>query len=75
MLPRTDLVLAAVASIAMSDTLLESASRLPDPLLRMLDAIHLATALCVRDDVEALITYDDRLARDHGFRVERPSEM
>ena len=27
-----------------------------------LDAIHLATALLIREDVETLLTYDDRLA-------------
>lgn len=38
LLPRTDLLLSNVKQIAMSDPLLESAGRLPDPLLRSLDA-------------------------------------
>jgi uncharacterized protein len=76
MLPRTDLVLADVRLIAVTDTVLESAGRLPDPVLRTLDAIHLATALLIREDVEALVTYDTRLAaaaRAHGLTVATPS--
>jgi uncharacterized protein len=76
MLPRTDLVLADVRLIAVTDTVLESAGRLPDPVLRTLDAIHLATALLIREDVEALVTYDTRLAaaaRANGLMVATPS--
>jgi uncharacterized protein len=75
MLPRTDLVLADVRLVAISDTLLESAGRLPDPLLRTLDAIHLATALLIRTDVESLLTYDPQLAaaaRAQGIPVAAP---
>ena len=33
-----------------------------EPLvLRTLDAIHLATALAVGDDLDAIVTYDDRM--------------
>jgi len=32
------------------------------PRLRTLDAIHLATALALREDLEAFVTYDVRLA-------------
>ena len=74
-LPRVDLLLADVVRIAMSDVVVEEASRLPDPFLRSLDAIHLATALLIREDVDALLTYDDRLAtaaRAHGIDVAAP---
>ena len=60
----------------MSDAVIERARRLPDPLLRSLDAVHLATALLIREDVETLLTYDDRLAaaaREHGLVVAAPS--
>jgi uncharacterized protein len=30
-------------------------------VLRALDAIHLATAIAVGDDLEAILTYDDRM--------------
>jgi predicted nucleic acid-binding protein len=42
--------------------------------LRALDAIHLATAMALDDDVD-VVTYDDRLAaaaREHGLRVVQP---
>jgi hypothetical protein len=46
-----------------------------DPLLRSLDAIHLATAEEVRADLVALVTYDERLAaaaKELGLPVEAP---
>ena len=42
--------------------------------LRALDAIHLATAMALDDDVD-VVTYDDRLAaaaREQGLRVVQP---
>jgi hypothetical protein len=74
--PRTDLLLADVELVALSETLLEPAGRLPDPHLRTLDGIHLATALLIRDDIESLLAYDDRLAqaaREHGLPVVAPT--
>lgn len=56
--------------------ILESASRLPDPLLRSLDAIHLATALTVRPEVDTLLSYDERLlaaASAHGLPTAAPA--
>jgi len=50
------------------------AGTLQSPTLRSLDAIHLATALAINDDLD-FITYDDRLAaaaREHGLRVVQP---
>jgi hypothetical protein len=35
----------------------------PD-LLRSLDALHLAAALEIGDELEAMVTYDHRLAQD-----------
>lgn len=61
-LPRADLLLGEVTQIGLTDAVLESASRLPDPLLRPLDAIHLATALLLGDELDVLMTYDVRLA-------------
>jgi uncharacterized protein len=75
-LPRVDMMLIEVITIPMSDTVIERASHLPDPLLRSLDAIHLATALLIREDVEALLTYDERLARAaqaHNIEVAAPA--
>nr|WP_300016509.1 type II toxin-antitoxin system VapC family toxin [Pseudonocardia sp.] len=75
-LPEVDVALDRVDVLEMSGALLESASRLPDPLLRSHDAIHLATALLIRDDVDVLLTYDDRLAeaaRTHGVPTASPA--
>lgn len=47
----------------------------PRKRLRSLDALHLATALSVRDDVGIFVTYDERLAEaadDLGLRVAQP---
>jgi uncharacterized protein len=46
------------------------------PELRTLDAVHLATALSLRTDLEGLFTYDARLAgeaRAAGLAVASPS--
>lgn len=73
--PKADLLLSRVQLVDMSHAIVEKASRLPDPMLRSLDAIHLATALIVRDELDAVLTYDDRLAAaavGHGLTVESP---
>jgi predicted nucleic acid-binding protein len=52
------------------------AGTLDPPELRSLDALHLATALELGDEIDALVTYDRRLAdaaRAHGLRVESPA--
>jgi predicted nucleic acid-binding protein len=48
------------------------------PATRALDAIHLATALTIGDDLEAIVTYDLRLrdaASARGITVLAPSEV
>ncbi len=75
-LPQVDVVLREVEIVGIGDAVIESAGRLSDPHLRSLDAIHLATALLIGEDVEALLTYDDRLAdaaRAHGLAVVSPT--
>jgi uncharacterized protein len=75
LLPRTDVLLADVTQIEIGTAVLESAGRLPDRYLRTLDAIHLATALLLRDELGVLLTYDERLAdaaRAHDVPVAAP---
>ncbi|MBW0115478.1 type II toxin-antitoxin system VapC family toxin [Pseudonocardia abyssalis] len=43
-MPKVDLILNEVVQLDISAAIVESAGRLPDPLLRSLDAIHLAGA-------------------------------
>ena len=56
--------------------IMDRAAGLPPAELRSLDAIHLATAIEVRDSIGAVVTYDARLAaaaRVHGFTVIAPA--
>jgi uncharacterized protein len=59
---RADLLLTRIGQIGVTRAVLEAASRLPDPSIRSLDAIHLATALQLHQELDALVTYDPRLA-------------
>ena len=47
--------------IGIDDRILDSAGILEPRVLRTLDAIHLATALAVGDDLDAIVTYDERM--------------
>ncbi|OLT10729.1 hypothetical protein BJF78_05390 [Pseudonocardia sp. CNS-139] len=76
MLPRVDLFLSRIDTISISDAIIESASRLTDRHLRSLDAIHIATALVVREEIEVLLSYDKRLlavAEAHGIPTAAPA--
>jgi uncharacterized protein len=75
-LPRVDMLLSRFDLVAISDAVIDTASRLPDPMLRSLDAIHLATALLLREDIDVLLSYDDRLvaaAASHGIKTATPA--
>jgi predicted nucleic acid-binding protein len=74
-LPRLDLELLDVIQVDMDGAVLENAGRLPDPALRTLDAIHVATALLIRDDLDVLVSYDHRMltaAAAHGLHTASP---
>ncbi len=75
-LPRTDLALLRIEQVELSTGVLETASRLPDPVLRTLDTIHVATALLIREDVDVLVSYDERMlaaAAAHGLATAAPA--
>jgi predicted nucleic acid-binding protein len=55
-------VMARVALVEVDRRILAAAAALDPAALRTLDAIHLATALAVREDLAAIVTYDRRLA-------------
>jgi hypothetical protein len=61
-----------LALLPLEDALLEKATSLEAPVLRSLDAIHLATALIIRDDLGAFFTYDERRAPRHCSLRARP---
>ncbi len=62
--------------LPLDEAVLTEASSIDPAMLRSLDAVHLATALSVRDEIGIFITYDQRLeeaAIEHGLAVARPS--
>lgn len=68
-------VLEAVYLLDVTPAILERAAMADPPLLRTLDAIHLATALSVGDPGLEVIAYDARLAdaaRASGLAVVQP---
>jgi hypothetical protein len=47
--------------VAVDDRILDSAGIIDAQVLRTLDAIHIATAMALGDDLEAIVTYDARM--------------
>jgi len=47
--------------IPLTGAVVEQAADVGTPLLRSLDALHLASALSVQEDLTAFVAYDDRL--------------
>jgi uncharacterized protein len=69
-------LVARLRKVALTPELLTAAAALQPPLLRSLDAVHLASALAVRAQLTAVVAYDDRLydaARAAGLPVARPA--
>ena len=58
---RAEEVLEGIALVPIDDGILRGAAGLAPADLRTLDAIHLATALSLGDDLTSLVTYDGRL--------------
>jgi predicted nucleic acid-binding protein len=61
--------------VAIDDRILDAAGALDPRVLRTLAAIHLATAMSVGDDLDAVVTYDERMAegaRSVGLPVIAP---
>jgi predicted nucleic acid-binding protein len=55
-------VLDSITLYAVTAATFESAGRLDPTILRTLDAIHVAAALELGDDLASIVTYDERLA-------------
>jgi predicted nucleic acid-binding protein len=73
---RVDTILAGLSLIPVDQPTLERAAGLREYGVRALDAIHLATALSLGEDLESLIAYDVRLlaaAHAGGLPTEQPS--
>lgn len=69
-------VLELVVQLEIDEDIRRAAAILPPTGLRSLDAIHLSTALLLRDEIEAFLAYDVKLsaACEHaGVTVEAPA--
>jgi predicted nucleic acid-binding protein len=73
---RAAAVLAFIAVVPIDESVRALAGKLHPPELRTLDAVHVATALSLGPDLEAVVTYDARLtaaAKANGLTVLSPS--
>ena len=74
-LPRSYKVIKRIARIALSPDVLDDSATLPPQELSPAHAIHLASALAVKRDLTAFVSYDRPLlaaARDAGLPVASP---
>jgi uncharacterized protein len=77
LLPDARELLLAFSTIDIDDDVIEAAISEPDRALRSLDAIHLATARILGPDLDAVVSYDDRLvkaATDAGLATVIPRD-
>lgn len=75
LLPDARDLLTAFSYIAIDDDIVDAAMDEPDRMLRSLDAVHLATARLFAPELDALVSYDDRLikaATDAGLSAISP---
>ena len=76
LLVQVRMVLDVVTITEVTTAVFEAAGRLDPAILRTLDAIHVAAALDLGDDLEGRVTYDERLAQaaeQNGIRVSSPT--
>jgi uncharacterized protein len=76
LLPAARSLLGRLESIELTDDVLERATTITPPSMRSLDAIQLASALLIREDLTAFVAYDRRLldaAEAEGLPVMNPS--
>lgn len=75
-MPRARLVLDSVTLLTVPPATFERAAELEPAPLRSLDAVHLAAALELGDELDGIVTYDERLAEAaslHGVAVIAPN--
>ncbi|GAC1677836.1 MAG: hypothetical protein NVS9B8_18660 [Candidatus Limnocylindrales bacterium] len=71
-----DHVLDRIEVVALDPPIADRAAAIQPATIRTLDAIHLATAIAAMPDLDAFVTYDDRLAdaaRALGLPVVSPA--
>jgi len=77
LLPDARDLLLAFSFLVIDDDIVEAAMNEPDRGLRSLDAIHLAAARILGEDLDAIVSYDDRLlkaATDAGLPTVSPRD-
>ena len=77
LLPDARDLLLAFSVVSIDDDIVEGAMNEPDRGLRSLDAIHLDTARLLSEDLDAIVSYDDRLlkaATEAGLPVASPRD-
>lgn len=75
-LPQAYTIVRRLREIRMTEAVLTRAAGVRPNVLRTLDAIHVASAMSVRDDLTALVSYDKRMlaaAQDAGLPTASPS--
>lgn len=75
LLQTVEQVFEAVYLLEITPAIIDRAASTGSPMLRTLDAIHLATALSVEDPALTMLVYDERLAeaaRAAGLAVVQP---
>jgi predicted nucleic acid-binding protein len=73
---RAEAILAGIIVLPVTTTTFDAAGRLEPASLRSLDALHLAAALDLGDELDAILTYDERLAAaamTNGVEVVAPA--
>ncbi len=71
-----DAILRSIEVLELDAAIARAAAAVAPVRLRTLDSIHLASALALADDLDAFVTYDDRLAESAqtvGLPVVRPA--
>jgi predicted nucleic acid-binding protein len=62
LVPRAVALTQRVMTMPLDAQIVEHAATIGNPLLRTLDALHLATAATIAKKLDAIVTYDKRLA-------------
>lgn len=57
-----DRILAQVVLIQLDDAIVTRAATIVPPQVRSFDAIHIASALLLGEELEAVVTYDERMS-------------
>lgn len=75
-LARAREVIDSVTVVSMTTDICIDAAGIDPAVMRSLDAVHIATALAIGDDLEGVVTYDQRMAdgcRMYGLPIVAPA--